>query len=179
MALPCQCCKLSARNSHTRLNLEHSHMKNLSSIRTNVFLLLRALFLFLVALRLLLGSSSPEQAPSSYWVNVLDTGAKGDGVTDDSAAILRAVRRAIERGKGGGNVVYFPPSHCYNVGSPLELPDTPVRVMLFIDSCLTINATITIHGMYNLYGNTSGSKVAFSTDHLATLDVGYKVAPAI
>jgi hypothetical protein len=149
------------------------------SIRSKSFVPLRALFLFLVALRLLLGSSSPAQAPSSYWVNVLDTGAKGDGVTDDSAAILRAVARAIARGINGGNVVYFPPSHCYNIGSPLELPDPPVRVMLFFDSCLRLNSTITIHGMYNLHGNSSGPKVAFSMDNLTSLDVGSKIAPAI
>jgi Pectate lyase superfamily protein len=149
--------------------------KNVSSL----FAIVTLLLLFLSSAPALLAIPAPAQAPFSYWVSVLDTGARGDGVTDDSAAILRAVRRAIERGKGGGNVVYFPPAHCYNVGSPLELQDTPVRVMLFLDSCLTLNATVTIHGMYNLYGNTSGQKMAFSTDHLATVDVGYKVAPAI
>src|SRR6267154_1931830 len=132
-------------------------MKIPSSTSTNLFLLLRALLLLLAALIFLSGSRSPAQAPSSYWVNVLDSGAKGDGVTDDSAAILRAVGRAISRGLNGGNVVYFPPAHCYNIGSPLELPDPPVRVMLFFDSCLRLNSTITIHGMYNLHGNSSGS----------------------
>jgi hypothetical protein len=47
--------------------------------------------------------------------------------------------------------------------------------MLFFDSCFTI----TIHGMYNPHGNSSGSRMAFSTDNLAILDVGSKVAPAI
>ena len=140
-----------------------------------------ARLLLVLFLRLLFGSLAPSQGvhPDSYWVNVRDTGAKGDGVTDDSAAILRAVRRAIERGNGGGNVVYFPPSRCYNIKSPLELPDPPVRVMLFFDSCLTLNATITIHGMYNLHGNSSGPKAAFSTDNLASLNVGYQMGPAI
>jgi len=154
-------------------------MKNPSSTRTNLFLLVRALLLFWAALRLLLGSPSLAQAPFSNWVNVLDTGAKGDGVTDDSAAIFRAVARAISRGVNGGNVVYFPPAHCYNIGSPLELPDPPVRVMLFFDSCLRLNSTITIHGMYNLHGNSGGPKMAFSMDNLTSLDVGYKIAPAI
>ncbi|MCU1242672.1 MAG: Pectate lyase superfamily protein [Candidatus Acidoferrum typicum] len=156
-------------------------MKNLLLARTSLFWLIRTLLLSSLALRLLLGSLAPAQtvAPYSYWINVLETGAKGDGVADDSPAILRAVRRAIERGRNGGNVVYFPPSHCYNIASPLELPDPPVRVMLFFDSCLTLNATVTIHGMYNLHGNSSGPKMAFSTDNLADLDVGYKVAPAI
>ena len=154
-------------------------MANLS--RTNVFRVIGALLLSLLALRLPLGSLAPAQAlqPYSYWVYVSDSGAKGDGVTDDSAAILRAVRRAIERGRNGGNVVYFPPSHCYNIASPLELPDPPVRVMLFFDSCLTLNATVTIHGMYNLHGNSSGPKAAFSMDNLASLGVGDKVGPAI
>jgi hypothetical protein len=108
---------------------------------------------------------------------VLDTGAKGDGVTDDSAAILRAVARAIARGINGGNVVYFPPSHCYNIGSPLELPDPPVRVTLFFDSCLRLNSTITIHGMYNLHGNSSGPKMAFSMDNLTSLMSAPKLRP--
>lgn len=149
--------------------------------RTSLFRIVGARLPCLLVLLLLVGSLAPSQGlpPYSYWVNVLDTGAKGDGVTDDSAAIMRAVRRAIERGSGGGNVVYFPPSRCYNIASPLELPDPPVRVMLFFDSCLTLNATITIHGMYNLHGNSSGPKAAFSTDNLASLGVGHKVGPAI
>ena len=122
---------------------------------------------------------SVPQDPGSYWISVLDTGAQGDGVNDDSPAILRAVRRAIERGTRGGNVVYFPPGHCFNVKSPLELPDPPVRVSLFFDSCLVLNATITIHGMYSLHGNSSGPKVAFSTDNLAMFGVGWNVNPAI
>ena len=156
-------------------------MTNPSSIRKSLCRVIGALLLSPLALPLLLGSLAPAQIaqPYSYWVNVLDTGAKGDGVTDDSMAVLRAVRRAIERGRNGGNVVYFPPSHCYNIASPLELPDPSVRVMLFLDSCVTLNATLTIHGMYNLHGNSSGPKAAFSTDNLASLGVGYKVAPAI
>ena len=151
------------------------------SLRTNLYRVLTPFLLFLLAARILLGSVAVAQAlpPYSHWVSVMDTGAKGDGVTDDTAAVLRAVSRAIARGRNGGNVVYFPPSHCYNIGSPLELPDPPVRVMLFFDSCLTLNATITIHGMYNLHGNSSGPKQAFSTDNLADLGVGSKVAPAI
>jgi hypothetical protein len=156
-------------------------MPNLSSIRIKLFRVIGALVISTLALRLLLGSLAPAQLPQpyTYWVNVLDTGAKGDGVTDDSMAVLRAVRRAIERGRNGGNVVYFPPSHCYNIASPLELPDPPVRVMLFVDSCLTLNATLTIHGMYNVHGNSSGPNAAFSTDNLADLGAGDKVAPAI
>jgi pectate lyase-like protein len=137
------------------------------------------LLLCLLSLPLVGATPAPQQLPFSYWVNVLDTGAKGDGVTDDSAAILRAVKRAIERGKQGGNVVYFPPSHCYLIASPLDLQDPPVRVLLYFDSCLLVHATVTIHGMYNLHGNSSGAKVAFSVDNLATIDVGWKVAPAI
>lgn len=156
-------------------------MKSQSSSRVNFFRFMMLFLLSLLAVRSLPESLATAQAlyPSSYWVNVLDTGAKGDGVTDDSAAVLRAVRRAIQRGTNGGNVVYFPPSKCYNIASPLDLPDPPVRVMLFLDSCLTLNATVTIHGMYNLHGNSSGPKAAFSTDNLASLSVGYKVGPAI
>jgi hypothetical protein len=161
-----------------RITVTNSLMSNRPFLQESFFLVIR-LLVFVLILALLPANPESPQAPAGYWVNVQDTGAKGDGVTDDSAAILRAVQRAIERGKGGGNVVYFPPAHCYNIGSPLELKDTPVRVTLFFDSCLVLNATITVHGMYKFYGNSSGPKMAFSSDNLAAVYVGYKVAPAI
>jgi hypothetical protein len=155
-------------------------MKNRITIVLSNLLFSKKLFIVgLLVASLLLGISARAQTPFSYWVNVLDTGAKGDGITDDSPAILKAVKRAILRGNSGGNVVYFPPSRCYNIASPLELPDPPVRVMLFFDSCVLLNATVTIHGMYNLHGNSSGSKTAFSTDNLAKFDTGRNLDPAI
>ncbi|KAL3438555.1 pectin lyase-like protein [Aspergillus tetrazonus] len=85
--------------------------------------------------------SSPY-APSGYkiWRNVMDYGAKGDGVTDDTAAINLAIS---DDGRCGANcgsstiypaVVYFPPGNYlvsspiiqyYNtqlIGDPLDLP---------------------------------------------------------
>lgn len=41
------------------------------------------------------------------WINVKELGAKGDGASDDSPAILRAVSRAQRT--AGGAVVFFPP----------------------------------------------------------------------
>lgn len=149
------------------------------SIGSKPFLLSSIIFLLFITLRLLAARSLLAQSPYPYWISVLDTGAKGDGATDDSAAILRAVRRAIERGNKGGNVVYFPPGHRFNVGSPLELPEPTSRIMLFFDASLVINATVTIHGMYNLHGNSSGAKVAFSSDNLAAFEVGWRVSPVI
>ena len=44
-----------------------------------------------------------EDATPADWVNVRDYGAVGDGVTDDTMAIRRAVRAV-----GQGGTVYFP-----------------------------------------------------------------------
>ncbi|KAL4933811.1 pectate lyase superfamily protein-domain-containing protein [Aspergillus undulatus] len=85
--------------------------------------------------------SSPH-APSGYkvWRNVVDYGAKGDGVTDDTAAINLAISDGGRCGANCGSstvypaVVYFPPGsylvsspiiQYYNtqlIGDPLDLP---------------------------------------------------------
>ncbi|KAB8225907.1 pectin lyase-like protein [Aspergillus novoparasiticus] len=65
-------------------------------------------------------------APSGYkvWRNVKDYGAKGDGVTDDTAAINRAISDGGRCGVDCGSstiypaVVYFPPG-TYLVSSPI------------------------------------------------------------
>jgi hypothetical protein len=46
-------------------------------------------------------------------VNVLDCGAKGDGVTDDTAAIQRAINAAAETGRNAE--VYFPGGRQYRI----------------------------------------------------------------
>lgn len=55
------------------------------------------------------------QSKVSESVSVLDFGAKGDGVTDDSVAINRALNSVV--GKGGGQVV-FPPG-TYSIAAQL------------------------------------------------------------
>ncbi|MEJ2108472.1 MAG: glycosyl hydrolase family 28-related protein, partial [Acidobacteriota bacterium] len=61
-------------------------------------------------------SDIPELPPVSEWVSVRDLGAKGDGKTDDTAAL----RAAIE-----SNPVLFFPGGTYRVTASLELnPDT-------------------------------------------------------
>ena len=58
--------------------------------------------------------------------SVLDFGAKGDGVTDDAAAIQRAIDKCSS--EGGGRVL-LPRQHTYLCGSPWPTrPSTPVRM---------------------------------------------------
>ncbi|KAH8698403.1 pectate lyase superfamily protein-domain-containing protein [Talaromyces proteolyticus] len=65
-------------------------------------------------------------APADYkvWRNVMDYGAKGDGVTDDTAAINRAISEGSRCGPGCHSstrfpaVVWFPPG-TYLVSSPI------------------------------------------------------------
>ncbi|KAJ4488491.1 exo-beta-1,3-glucanase [Lentinula aciculospora] len=75
------------------------------------------------------GTAAYNAAPSSYQVfrNVMDFGAKGDGVTDDTAAINSAISSGDRCGLGSCNsstvtpaVVFFP-SGSYLISTPLDL----------------------------------------------------------
>jgi len=54
-------------------------------------------------------------------INVKDYGAAGDGVTDDSAALVEAIAAAVAQ---GGGVVFFPAGN-YKILSQIALPNTP------------------------------------------------------
>ena len=53
---------------------------------------------------------------SAFGINVLDFGAKGDGVTDDTAAIQSALNYAADR--GGGRILFPYTPHGYRIASP-------------------------------------------------------------
>lgn len=56
------------------------------------------------------------------WYNVKGSGAAGDGITDDTAAIQAAINAAgTVSGGVGGSVVYFPPGN-YKISSALAVP---------------------------------------------------------
>src|ERR1700682_478067 len=105
------------------------------------------------------------QLPPSGWVNVMDFGAKGDRVTDDTVAIFNAINHGVQHGI---NVVYFPPGHSFVIASAQTLPPTKgLWMTLFLDSSLFIGGTLTVPGAYVLHGNSSGQLQAFSMDTLA------------
>ena len=61
-------------------------------------------------------SDVPMLPPTASWVNIKTLGAKGDGVTDDTEAIIKAV--------AGHRTIYFPSGH-YRVSKPIILtPET-------------------------------------------------------
>lgn len=135
----------------------------------------------LCSLLLELASASYAQMSTSYWVNVKDFGAKGDGKTDDSAAIVQAALYAEGRGQNGGNVVYFPPSPGggYVFNGQLPALTDGVRVTLFLDARIFLTNTLLPSKGYVIHGNSSGQIDAFSTEPLAGIAVGAGATPAI
>ena len=69
---------------------------------------------------------------STFGINVFDFGAKGDGVTDDTAAIQAAIDFAVER--GGGKILFPYTKGGYRIASPAieEIDGKPVRAQLVI-----------------------------------------------
>lgn len=69
---------------------------------------------------------------SSFGINVLDFGAKGDGITDDTAAIQAAINYAAER--GGGKILFPYTRGGYRIASPAieEYNGKPLRTQLMI-----------------------------------------------
>ncbi len=69
---------------------------------------------------------------ASFGINVFDFGAKGDGITDDTAAIQAAINFAAER--GGGKILFPFTKGGYRIASPgiEEVDGKPVRAQLVI-----------------------------------------------
>lgn len=69
---------------------------------------------------------------SSFGINVFDFGAKGDGITDDTAAIQAAINYAAER--GGGKILFPYTRGGYRIASPAieEYNGKPLRAQLMI-----------------------------------------------
>lgn len=80
---------------------------------------------------------------SSFGINVFDFGAKGDGITDDTAAIQEAINFAAER--GGGKILFPYTKGGYRIASPgiEEVDGKLVRAQLVIP---VGNANIQLYG---------------------------------
>ena len=80
-----------------------------------------------------------DSAVASFGINVFDFGAKGDGVTDDTAAIQAAIDHAAAR--GGGKILFPYTKGGYRIASPgIEKVDgKPVRAQLVIPAEFGIN----------------------------------------
>lgn len=90
-----------------------------------------------------LGETAAEAATSSLqagtplgWINVRHFGAIGDGVTDDTGAITKAIT-ALPSGSG---VVYFPPGQ-YLVTAPLIL-DNRIGITFMGGGATTLTSTV-------------------------------------
>jgi hypothetical protein len=70
-------------------------------------------------------SASDNSPPADATLNVKTFGAKGDGATDDTAAIQKAIDAAARL---LGRTVYLPPGVCA-IGSPLRITDTRAVVL--------------------------------------------------
>ena len=116
------------------------------------------------------------------WINVMDFGARGDSVTDDTQAILSAVQVAAAR-YGGGKVVFFPrPPVRYRIAQPLALP--PIShgwVVLLLDGVLELQGgPVEPESFYQITGITSGGASSFSKSAHAGIIVQSPIAaPAI
>lgn len=80
---------------------------------------------------------------SGFGINVFDFGAKGDGITDDTAAIQAAINYAAER--GGGKILFPYTKGGYRIASPAieEYNGKPLRAQLMIPPG---NANIMLEG---------------------------------
>lgn len=80
---------------------------------------------------------------SGFGINVFDFGAKGDGITDDTAAIQAAINYAAER--GGGKILFPYTKGGYRIASPAieEYHGKPLRAQLMIPAG---NANIMLEG---------------------------------
>ena len=99
--------------------------------------------------------------PSTYWTNVRDYGAIGDGIHDDGPAIIAAI---VAADSGNKRVVYFPPTSKHYYVNGLQLPPLHTFLKLFLDAPIFTSSTIVVSSWYSIYGDISAEPAQFEPD---------------
>lgn len=104
--------------------------------------------ILIAAITLLLVACTSTSSNSTF--NVLDYGAKGDGSTDDAAAIQKAIDQCNEE---GGGTVLFPKGHTFMAG-PIQLKSN-VEIHLEVGATLLANPDESIYQL-STFGDNRG-----------------------
>lgn len=94
--------------------------------------------LWLCGLLMLVSCGAPRNNGNTY--NIMDYGAKGDGVTDDASAIQEAINQCSQ---SGGGVVVVPAGHTFLCG--------PFALASYVDLHLEANACLLAHPDEGIY----------------------------
>jgi hypothetical protein len=104
-------------------------------------------------------SPEPAYPPPAQWVNVMNHGAAGNGKTDDTEAI----QKAIDAGK---HTVYFPAPYTFRI-------DGTVRIRGGVQRIIGTRGKLTGGGTL-LFENSAGEQVVFER-----FDWGYSAGPSL
>lgn len=111
-----------------------------------------------------LTNPSNAAAPGKAQYNVVDYGAKGDGITDDAPAITSAIEAA---NSGGGGIVFFPPG-TYIIAKTLPVCSNIVYQGSGINATIVKLQSGISSDMFA--GGTSGSEINSFSFQQMTLD---------
>ena len=98
-------------------------------------------------------------------VSVKSYGAKGDGITDDTAAILAAIQAAQAQWECA--FVYFPPvaaQRGYLIATPFVLPWAFKWTEFFLDAPLILFQPLIMNDYYVIHGNSASQPSQFASN---------------
>ncbi len=112
----------------------------------------------------------------SLWVNVQSYGAVGDGKTDDSVAIQKAVNAAAT-----GSIVYFPSGpngSSYYINNTITIPSNVKAIVFFFTGFIGGSGLSSSTGIFSVEGNSTDSPLFFE-DIFSDLYTGNNFAPVL